>query len=94
MPASARSAGSLFSWLLALTLLLSVGVNVYCLTPGHYAAPGPSASATSRPASADAAKDEEQDRVWAALAEELRQTRQQLAACQGQATPATSSLGR
>lgn len=91
VPASTRPACSLLPWLLALALLLSVGVNVYCLTPGDNTAQSRIGAATAQPVPADDdADDEEQDRTWAALAEELRQTRQQLAACQGQvaATPA------
>ncbi|TGE09585.1 hypothetical protein [Hymenobacter fodinae] len=88
MSATSRSTGFLLTWLLALALLVSVGVNVYCLTPGYR-------SARSVPASVlndlDDDDDNDDDESWAALTEELRATRQQLAACQGQAAPNTTA---
>ncbi|SNC76487.1 hypothetical protein SAMN06265337_3411 [Hymenobacter gelipurpurascens] len=95
MPTPARSSSSLLTWLLALALLFSVGLNLYCLTPSYRSARAtPSASLNNMTEAEEDDDDDDDDASWAALAEELRQTRQQLAACQGQSaqlgTAATS----
>ncbi|QNH62482.1 hypothetical protein [Hymenobacter sediminicola] len=78
------------AWIVA--LLLSVGLNVYLLVAP--AAPRQSVSVgTTRMVSTSAPDDndddddsnEEDDASWVALSEELRQTRRQLAECQGRA---------
>lgn len=85
MSAPSRSSGSLLTWLLALALLVSVGINVYCLTPGYRSARAVPASVLNDLDDDD--DDNDDDESWAALTEELRATRQQLAACQGQPAP-------
>jgi hypothetical protein len=87
MSATSRSSGSLLTWLLALALLVSVGINLYNLTPDYHSAR--SSSATALNTLSD--DDDDDDESWAALTEELRATRQQLAACQGYITPDTTT---
>ena len=83
-PAPVRSAAdSSLTWLLALALVLSVGVNLYCLTPDYPSTGGPAAGRRL------ALADDEQDGAWALLNEELRHARQQLAACQDNGRPDT-----
>lgn len=92
-PASS-SAGSLLTWLLAGALVLSVGVNLYCLTPDYQSVRQSRAEAAGALGFFDDDDDdEEQDSAWTALHDELRQTRQRLAACQRHAaTPATANV--
>ncbi|MCB2378453.1 hypothetical protein LGH70_12710 [Hymenobacter sp. BT635] len=91
-----NSSPPLLAWIVV--LLLSVGLNIYGLATGYRprsAAPASSA-ATSRfvhSAALEADEDdedtEEDDTSWLALSEELRQTRRQLAECQGR-TPTSA----
>lgn len=96
MAATSRSSGSLLTWLLALALLVSVGVNLYYLTPGYSSARTSSGPGLNRAADDDddSDDDDDDDESWAALTEELRQTRQQLATCQGRALPDTTVATR
>ena len=85
MANSTHSSGSLLPWLLAVALVLSVGVNLYCLTPDYKSVRDGRVVAPSRLGLFDDDDDdEEQDSAWAALHDELRQTRQRLATCQRQ----------
>lgn len=70
-----RPTSSLLTWLLGLALLLSLGLNLYWLSP--QLDPRPYALAR------EDEDDEEGDTSWTTLQEELRQARQQLAECQG-----------
>ena len=91
-PVPVRSAAdSSLTWLLALALVLSVGVNLYCLMPDYQSTGDPAAG--RRLALAD---DEEQDSAWTLLNEELRHARQQLADCQdnGRRRPTPPLRGR
>lgn len=71
-------------------LLLSVGLNVYLVLAYHVGAqPATSATAPATRLVSSLSDDdeddstEEDDTSWMALSEELRQTRRQLAECQG-----------
>ena len=87
-----RSANPLPLWLLALALVLSVGINLYCLTPRYQSLNSPTASQMVQEEDDDEDDtDNDNDRSWAVLTEELRETRQQLAACQTH-HPAPDSL--
>ncbi|SDY04260.1 hypothetical protein [Hymenobacter psychrophilus] len=83
---------SLLTWLLAGALVLSVGVNLYCLTPDYQSVRQNRMRAPHTMGLFDGDDDdEEQDSAWTALHEELRQTRQRLAACQRQAAAQTDA---
>ncbi|MBF9235863.1 hypothetical protein I2I05_00495 [Hymenobacter sp. BT683] len=69
----------MLTWVLAGALLLSVGANLYWLTP-PYRSERPDVAALRTAWDDD--DEEEDDASWAALTEELRQARQQLAECQ------------
>ncbi|WP_157541440.1 hypothetical protein [Hymenobacter aerophilus] len=83
MAAPVTPTGSLLTWLLAGALVLSVGVNLYCLTPDYQSVRQNRADAASALGFFDDDDDdEEQDSAWTALQDELHRTRQRLAACQ------------
>ncbi|SET69727.1 hypothetical protein SAMN04487998_2385 [Hymenobacter actinosclerus] len=85
-PVHSSTPASLLTWLLAGALVLSVGVNLYCLTPDYQSVRQNRAGAPNTLGLFDGDDDdEEQDSAWTALHEELRQTRQRLAACQSRA---------
>ncbi|MBT2557875.1 hypothetical protein J7E24_08770 [Hymenobacter sp. ISL-91] len=94
MVAPVNPNGSLLAWLLAGALVLSVGVNLYCLTP-EYQSVRQSRTAASHTLGFfdDDDDDEGQDSAWTALHDELRQTRLRLAACQGRATASVAADG-
>lgn len=82
---------SLLTWLLAGALVLSVGVNLYCLTPDYQSVRQNRVGASNTLGLFDGDDDdEEQDSAWTTLHEELRQTRQRLAACQRRAAAQTA----
>ncbi|MCB2406572.1 hypothetical protein [Hymenobacter lucidus] len=87
------------AWIMV--LVLSVGLNLYWLFSSYSAtdpAPAPAATArlvSHRTAAVDDDDDddnEEDDTSWLALSEELRQTRRQLAECQGRTSAATHRI--
>lgn len=92
---SFRPSSLLLTWLLAVALLLSLGLNVYYLTPRYRsvrsAAEGSTATVVSLDDDDDDDQDDDDDTSWAALTEELRQTRLLLAECQGHALPADTA---
>ena len=90
MPVTPRVPSQLLTWLLAGALLLSVGANVYLLTPRDRAERTEVVDAQLR-TFRDDDNAEEDDASWASLTEELRQTRQQLADCQSQHSPAAAA---
>lgn len=102
MVAPVSPSGSLLTWLLAGALVLSVGVNLYCLTPEYQSVRQSRAGAAHSLGFFDDDDDDEgQDSAWTALHDELRQTRLRLTACQSGATAqvvaggvATDSLAR
>lgn len=95
MKPTSHASPPLMAWLAM--LLLSVGLNVYLLLGrGPATSPAPATSPTqlvSHPADDDDDDDdtnEEDDASWIALSEELRETRRELADCQGR-RPATAN---
>lgn len=86
MLAPVTPTASLLTWLLAGALVLSVGVNLYCLTPEYQSVRQSRAGASHTLGFFDDDDDDEgQDSAWTALHDELRQTRLRLMACQSQA---------
>ena len=90
MPAPAHLPFRPLTWLLAAALLLSVGANLYLLTPRNRAEGPEVAEAPGRSFWAND-NGEDDDTSWAALTEELRQIRHQLAECQAQRPVAAGS---
>lgn len=87
MPTAPRAPLQPLNWLLAGALLLSVGANLYLLTPRDRAERTEALAGAARPFQDDD-NAEDDDASWTALTEELRQTRHQLSECQAQHLPA------